>query len=257
MKTLHLFLILLLFVTAAFAQSKPKSPNEVIAGAVEALGGEAYLKAKTFSSKGQLSITQGARITSFQSFVDIIVYPDKERTDFKERGARTVQVNTGETGWLWDETFETLGPQSPVQVANFKRSMRVHYDYLLRGRWKGKAEIKYVGRRQAGVGRRNDVLRLDFEDGFRVEYEISDKGIPEKSLYEYKTKDNVELKEELRFARFLDIDGIRFPHVVDNYRNGKRVYRINYEEVYFNRRVNPKIFVMPKEGKKIKKLKVK
>lgn len=248
---------MILFSVTVAAQVKPKEPEEVVKNAVAALGGEAYLNATTLSSKGRLSITQGSRITSFQSFIDIIVYPDRERTDFKERGARTVQVNSGDTGWLWDETFGTFGMQSDLQIRNFKRSMRTHYDFLLRGRWKGKAELKYMGQRQASVGRRNDVLRLEFEDGFIVEYEISDKGLPKKSIYEYKSKDDITLKEELRFERFLDSDGIKFPNVVDSYRNGKRIFRINYEAVYFNRRVDPKIFVKPAEAKKIKKLKLK
>ena len=257
MKLFNFLLVFSLLVSVAFGQSATKDPEQVIKMAINSLGGDTYLKASSVSSKGSLSITDGARISSFQTFVDVIVYPNKERTDFKERGSRTVQVNVGETGWLWDETFETFGPQSELQIQNFKRSMRTHYDFLLKGRWKGEAELSWVGRRPSGVGQRNNVLKLEFNDGFVVEYEISDKGLPQKSIYEYRSKDDVTLKEELRFARFLDIDGIKFPHVLDSYRNGKRIFRVNYEDVKFNRRIDPKIFVQPAEAKKIKKLKIK
>ena len=35
-------------------------------------------------------------------FLDYIVYPDRERTEFSGAGIKSIQTNVGETGWLYD-----------------------------------------------------------------------------------------------------------------------------------------------------------
>ena len=81
--------------------------------------------------------------------LDLIVFPDKERTEFKESGSRTTQVNNGSTGWIYDGAQERLKDMTEVQVADFKRGIRTSLDNLLRGGWKGDADLTFVGRRPA------------------------------------------------------------------------------------------------------------
>ncbi len=231
--------------------------EKVIAVAVSKLGGAKYRDAKTLSSRGKLSMIANQRIDSFQSFVDVVIYPDKERTDFEQRGAKTVQVNVGDEGWIYDEQFELFGPQTEKQIENFKRSLKTHYDFLLREQWKGNAEISYRGRRRASLGKRNDVVRLEFDDGFWVEYEFADTGLPMKTVYPSKNPEGIEILEENRYAQYILTDGgILFPFIVDHFVEGKRAYRVNYVEARFNNRVSDSIFVKPAKPKKIKKLKI-
>ncbi|NNE67486.1 MAG: hypothetical protein HKN33_13050 [Pyrinomonadaceae bacterium] len=262
MRFLFAGLLLTVFCSATlFAQGLDSEDmekvNAVVAKALQKLGGEKYKGVSTLSSSGKLSILEGNKISSFQSFVDIIVYPDKERTDFAERGSRTVQVNTGNTGWIYDELFENFGAQTEKQLENFKRGRRAHYDFLLRGNWREEAKATYEGRRVASLGKRNDVVRLTFEDEFWVEYEFSDNGLPSKTVYPSVNSDGVEIKEENRYAQFILRGGILFPFIVDHFTDGKHSYRVNYVKVQFNRPVKDSIFVKPSSPKKIKKLKVK
>ncbi len=259
-KILFTVALAVLFTTLAFGQidggREKADPEAIVKKAVEKLGGPAYENATSLSSEGKLSITQDQKIMSFQSFVDIVVFPDKERTDFSEGGTDTIQVNTGDEGWLYEELYSRFGPQTEAQVANFKRSLKTHYDYLLRGHWRGNAELTFVERRPASLGKRNNVLRLEFEDGFWVEYEFGDDGYPAKTVYTTKDARGESVKEENRYAQFIFTDGIYFPFIVDHFVEGKRSYRVNYTEVRFNKRIDDSIFEKPADPKKIKKMKI-
>lgn len=257
------FLFLSIISSNTFAQNnfdetasadKAKKAKAVMDKAVEKLGGESYLNVKTLVGKGRFSLLKDGRIASFQSFSDIIVYSDnKERTDFDEKGSKTVQVNTGETGWIYEEFLEKFGDQNDKQVENFKQSMRTHYDYLLRGKWKDEAELSYVGRRPSTLGKRNDVLKLTFEEGFQVEYEFDDEGLPMKTVYLLMTADNQAINEENRYARFISYQGILMPSIIDHFTNGSHIFRVAYETIEFNRTIPNEIFVKPDNPKKLKK----
>ncbi|MEZ5307464.1 MAG: hypothetical protein R2684_09995 [Pyrinomonadaceae bacterium] len=252
-------LALAAFSTVLIAQipeTEAPDPEGIIKKAVAKLGGEKYLAVRSVSSEGKLSIREAERITSFQSFTDVLIYPDRERTDFVERGNRTVQVNTGKEGWFFNELFKTFGPQSDKQLESFGLSLKTHYDYLLRGAWKGNAELKYAGRRQSTIGKRNDVLRLEFPDELWIEYEFSDESLPMKVVYPTKNADGIEIKEEYRYAQFILTDGVLFPFAVDHFTDGAMSFRVNYIEVKFNRSISDDIFKKPEDPKKIKKLKI-
>src|SRR5580765_2467354 len=135
----------------------------IIAKAVQNLGGDRYLQIKTQVGHGKFSVIKDGAVVSFQTFVDALVFPDRERTDFRGAGSRTIQVNTGSTGWVFDGDQELIKVQNEGQIANFKQGIRTSLDNLLRGNWKGEAELTYLGKRPATLGKRNDVVRLTYK----------------------------------------------------------------------------------------------
>jgi hypothetical protein len=228
--------------------------NLIITKAIQTLGGEKYLQIKTQVGRGTFSVLRDGGLASYQSFVDVLVYPDKERTDFKGRGSRAVQVNTGSTGWVYDGDQDLIKVQNEKQIADFKQSIRTSLDNLLRGHWKGDAELSYIGKRPATLGKRNDVVKLTYKDGFAVEFEFAaEDGLPQKALYKHTDAAGEEVKEEDRFAQFIDTGGVKTPLVIDRWTNGKQSSRINYETVEFNRTVPDSIFAKPPNPKDAKK----
>lgn len=230
-----------------------RKAKAVISRAVTKLGGAAYLGITTQIGRGTFTTLKGGRNASFQTFVDVIVYPDRERTDFKTGGIKTIQTNYGDRGWIFDEAVETLEDQTEAQIENFKRAMRINPDNFLRGVWADEAVVGYVGRRSAGVGRRNDVLRLTFADGFAVEFEFSDAGLPVKTVYRRTDARGREIKEVNRYAQFIDIQGIQTPFIIDHFTDGVQTSRINYESVEYNRPVPDSIFAKPADLKAARK----
>ena len=248
-------LLVLLSYNFTFAQtSKTDEKAEVVLKkAVEKLGGEKYLKVKSIVGRGRFSQLRDNAVISFQSFVDVIVYPDKERTEFKEGGVKTVQTNTGETGWIFDGSAETINVQTKEQIEGFRRGIRTSIDNLLRGYWRGKANLMYAGKRPASLGKRSEVVKLVFNDGFTVEFEFSDEYLPIKAIYKRTNADNEEIKEEDRYAQFVDVQGIKTPFIVDHFSNNAQTSRVNYESIEFNKSVPDSIFSKPNSPKELKK----
>ena len=247
----------LFFCSFAFSQTTPKTDEKaeaIIKKAVEILGGDKYLQVKSQIGRGKYHIIREGTLLSYQTFVDVIVFPDSERTEFKFGGVKTVQTNSGNSGWVFDGAAQTINVQTEQQVEGFKRGLRTSLDQLLRGYWRGKAELVYVGKREAGLGKRNEVVKLTFEDGFIVEFEFAaTDGLPMKAMYKRLNPENEEVKEEDRYAQFVDIQGIQTPFIIDHFSGNAQTSRINYESIEFNKSVPSSIFAKPSNAKDVKK----
>ena len=256
-----LFISFLLLANGASSQNFNKPSTEtklakakaIMSRVVTNLGGNRYLQVKTSIGEGKFSLIKDGVNVSFQKFIDVIVLPNKERTDFTEQGSKTVQVNTGETGWIYQEHLESFRDQKANGINSFKNSLRSHYDYLLRRDWSGEATLSYEGKRRASLGKRNHVLKLTFKDGFEVEYEFSDDGMPMKTVYNRPNSENKPIKEETRYAQFINEQGILTPYVVDRFTGGKHSFRVNYESMRYNKQIPDEIFRKPSNTKKLRK----
>src|SRR5215217_7008791 len=152
-------------VTAQSATAENQA-DSIVQKAVQKLGGDKYKSVYSQIGRGNFSILKDGVNVSVQTFVDVIVFPDKERSEFKAAGVKSVQTNTGATGWVFDGDQELIKVQTEKQVANFQRGLRTSLDNLLRGYWRGDAELTYIGQRQGTLGKRNDAVKLAYKDGF-------------------------------------------------------------------------------------------
>jgi hypothetical protein len=231
----------------------------VIAHAIEALGGSAYLNVKTVVGRGFYTAFQDGASQLPARFLDYLSYPDRERTEFTSNGIRVVQSNSGETGWVYDGATKSFTDMKSGQIEDFKRSMRTSVENLLRGWWKKEgANLSYVGRREAGLARRNETLRLTYPDGFSIEYEFAVKeGMPAKVIYKRTrikadSDETEELSEEDRLAKPITIGGVTAPWVIDHYINGVQTSRINFESIEYNQPISDSVFAKPANIKSLK-----
>ncbi len=117
--------------------SRPAANDEraeqVVARALAAMGGDSYLAVRTVVGRGVL--TPFARGVSQLplSFTDYLVFPDKERTEFRGGGNRSIDTFTGQTGWGFDAAARSLKDKQPADVQSFQLSLRTSLDMLLRG----------------------------------------------------------------------------------------------------------------------------
>jgi hypothetical protein len=258
-------MILFLILSILFAQSPAPQPSideksqQIIDRAIETVGGQKYLGVQTVIGKGFYSTFKDGISQIPARFLDYIAYPDRERTEFTGSGIRTIKTNTGNTGWMFDGSVKKISDQTPQQVEDFKQAIRTSLEYLLRGYWKKDGgKITYVGRREAGVGKRNETIRLVFPDDWWIEYEFGARdGVPAKIIYKRERKDPdsgdmVWMTEEDQLFKWITIDGVTAPWVVDHFINGKQTSRINYESVQYNQRFADNLFTKPTDVKSIK-----
>lgn len=249
------------------AQSNPPSKTgnpdpkaeAIVAHAIDALGGGAYLNVKTVVGRGFYTAFQDGASQVPARFLDYLSYPDRERTEFTSNGIRVIQTNSGETGWVFDGATKTISDMKSGQIDDFKRSMRTSVENLLRGWWKKEnANLSYVGRREAGLARRNETVRLTYPDGFSIEYEFAAKeGLPAKVIYKRtRTKadsdETEELTEEDRLAKPITVGGVTAPWVIDHFINGVQTSRINFESIEYNQPIADSVFAKPANVKSVK-----
>lgn len=260
-------MILVLILSLVFTQTPAPAPvtsvdeksQQIIDRAIEAVGGEKYLNVQTVISKGFYTTFRDGMSQLPARFLDYIAYPDRERTEFTGAGIRTIQTNVGDTGWMFDGAVKKISDQTPAQVEDFKRAMKTGVEYLLRGFWKKEGgKITYAGRREAGLAKRNEAIRLTYPDGFWIEYEFGAKDfLPAKIVYKRNRKDPetgdmVETTEEDLLLKYITVDGISAPWVIDHFINGKQSTRINYEQIQYNQRFADNLFAKPENVKAIK-----
>jgi len=264
---LALLVATLSLVSTATAQSQPaasessidEKSQQIIDRAVQALGGSAYLNVKSVVGKGFYTAFNDGVTQLPSKFLDYIVYPDRERTEFTSLGIKTIQANNGNSGWVFDGAVKTIKDQSQTQVDDFKRSMRTSVENLLRGWWqKDGGKVVYVGRREAGLAKRNEAIRLVYPDGYWIEYEFGARdGLPAKIIYKRPKKnldsgDIEETSEEDQLLKFISIEGVTAPWVIDHFSNTKQTSRINYESVQYNQKFADNLFAKPENVKAIK-----
>jgi hypothetical protein len=239
---------------AATPPATDEKAEQIIKSAVEALGGSAYLNVRALIGRGLFTQYRDGQSGIPSTFIDYIVYPDRERTEFKGTEGKIIQTNTGDTGWLYDGAAKSIKDMTKAQVEDFKRSIRSSVDYLLRGEWrKDGAKLSYVGRREAGLAKRNEVVRVTYPDGYMVEFEFGAKDyLPMKILYKRKNADGEEIAEEDRLAQHIKLAGVTVPYVIDHYITGVQTSRINYQSVEFNSAIADTLFARPANVKAIK-----
>ena len=241
----------------AEGQPAPKTDEKaaaVVERAVEVMGGRAYLDVRAVVSHGYFTLLNEKTGGLPVAFRDYTVFPDRERTEFKGAGVKSVQVNTGETGWVYDAQAKKITDAKPDQVEDFRTAMRTSIDNILRGWWRSEgATLSYLGRREAGLARRNETVGLTYPDGFAVEFEFDAKeGLPAKAKYRKQNAEGELLEEEDRYAQFQTIGAVRIPFIVDHYRAGVQSSRVNYDAVEFNAQVPDSLFAKPADIKAIK-----
>ena len=240
------------------AESTAKAEQILVRG-IEVVGGSNYLNVKTVLGRGFYTAFLDGMSQLPSRFVDYIAFPDRERTEFFSSGIRTIQTNAGETGWFFDGATKSIADMKPEQIQDFKRGMRTSFENLLHGWWRKQgATLGYVGRREAGLAKRNEVVRLTYLDGFWIEYEFGAKdGMPSKMLYKRSKKkpdseEVVETSEEDRLARPITIAGVTAAWVVDHFVNGVQTSRINYESIEYNKPMADSLFTKPTNVKSLK-----
>ena len=262
---LKLVLAILIVSVCAQAQAEKPAPRpddkaeQIVQKAIQAVGGSSYLNARTVTGRGFITDYKDGVSGIPVRFVDYISYPDRERTEFSGGGQRTIQTNDKDKGWLFEGAAKVIKDQTPQQLEDFQFAMRTSVESLLHGWWRrSSAILSYAGRREAGLARRNEAVRLTYPDGFWIEYEFAaDSGLPAKVLFKRKQKkpdtdEMQEVSEEDRLLKPVTIEGIVTPFVIDHYRDGVHTSRINYESIEYNRPLADSLFAKPANLKAIK-----
>jgi len=244
--------------TAAVPQERddnddPAKAAALLRDAIAARGGDAFLKIRTVESRGQYTPFEKGLSGDPLPFVDYIAYPGRERTEFDKGDNKLVQCNSEIANWVYEAKQKMIRDQKDDQVKQFQQSSRYDLDNLLRTAFKQSGvNLVYLGRREAWRNTFSEAVRVDFTDGGTATLHFDTRSkLP--LMIEYKTVgEEGAVNNEVRFYRWVDFSGIKFPTIQDFFRNGKQNARVAFDTVSFNVSLADKLFAKPSNIKEVK-----
>jgi hypothetical protein len=263
MKMAGALLALLVFLgasqfTPAQEENDSAKAEALIREVIKTRGGDAYLKVQSVIGRGLYTAFEKGESGLPAEFVDYVVYPDRERTEFGKGDHKYIQTNSGDEGWIYEAAQKAIRPQTADQVKNFKQGLRQDLDHVLKDGWQQQGtKLIYVGRREVWKNTFSEAVRIVFADGLSLTLHIDPRAkLPMMIEYSslYKNEDGEERlgENQVRFFRWINYGGVQFPTIQDFYRNGKQTIRVNYDSVNLNAQVPEKLFVKPSNVKEVK-----
>jgi hypothetical protein len=250
--------ITLLISGFALAQAQSQTPagesdaraRELLEAATRALGGEKYLGVRSVIARGLYSrFNERGDLQAFVPFVDYIVYPDRERTEFGKGKDRFIQTNVGARGWIYDGESRNLRDQKEEEVAQFLRGLRRNIDTIMRGSWRTPGtRLRFLGERELWFRQRGVGVEISFPTG-------DDKPERVEVYFDPQTKLPVRVAyddQEDRFYLYQDFGGIKAALRIDHFKGEAQVARISIESIEFNAPIDPTLFDKPAGPHKIK-----
>ncbi|HKV38323.1 MAG TPA: hypothetical protein VJX67_03855 [Blastocatellia bacterium] len=260
LSVIRLFSLVLLMVSPIMGYPRqesdepdPAKAQTTIREAIAARGGEAYLNIHALIGRGEYTPFEKGASTIPQQFLDYIVYPAKERTEFGKGGQKFIQTNVDSTGWSYDGPAKLIKDQTEAQIKQNLQSNRYDLDNLLRKGWKAPdAKLTFLGRREVWTGTFSNAVKIDFSDGGTVTlfFDLHTK-LPLMTQFRIITDDGPRT-DQVRYYTWLDWDGVKFPKIQDSYREGVQTARIYYDDIKFNTDIPDKLFVKPASIKEVK-----
>jgi hypothetical protein len=247
--------LLFLFVPGSFSlaqsnQAQSDSPaRALLDAATPVMGGQKLLDIKTMIGRGKYTqFTEKGELALLEDFVDYIVYPDKERTEFGKGKKRYIQTNVGSAGWIYDGEQKAIREQTPEQVENFQRALRHNLDHLLRRSRQPDVKLRYLGEKEIWFRQRGRgvEIRLPVDGGKEEVVEL---------YIDPLTREPVKVafeNEEDRFFLYRESSGVNWPMRIDHYKAGVQTSRIAYNSIEFNQSVDPRLFEKPENPNKVK-----
>ena len=252
-----LMLVVVLIAPTASAQDgddkDPARAAALVRDAVKARGGDAFLSVRSVVTRGQYTGYEKGVSGNPASFVDYVVYPGRERTEFGKGDTKVIQTNSETTNWVYEAMQRMIRDQTDEQVKGFQQGLRYDLDNLLRTAANQKGvKLTYLGRREAWKNTFSEAIRVEFDDGGSAVLHFDSRSkLPLMIEYKAITAEGA-VNSESRYYRWVEFGGIQFPTLQDFYRDGKQSARVSYDTVTFNEAVPDKLFVKPGSIKEVK-----
>ena len=141
----------------------------------------------------------------------------------------------------------------PHRVERFHRPRDVSLVHVLRGGWqKEGVKVRFYGREEIRPGERADVVEIKLTEE-KVVLLMIDRytKLPMSLSYEKMEGRNLS-RREVRFFQYVAYGSVKFPNIVDFYRDGVQESRINYQNVLTDAPVPEELFTKPASVKLIK-----
>lgn len=213
-----------------FAQTMEESTaraRKLLDGAIQALGGQAYLNLRDSTCEGRVANYARGDLTGFGPFIDYVKLPDKDRTEYGKK-RNIIYVNNGQAGWELDQAG--VHDSTPETIARFQENLQRDLGNILRQRLNEEGmTLRYLGTEFVDL-HPADVVELNDKDGQVIRILLNQSThLPLKTIYDVRdpvTHERVEESE--RYGNYQDIQGVQTPFYLARERNRRKVFEVFY-----------------------------
>ncbi len=250
MRKLALFFALaLLLGSRPFVRGQDEERiTKLFKDAIQALGGEVYLKVVDIASEGNyFPIDRFGNTLGLARFNDYTRLPDKSRFELGsrrlERDVSVFDLQKNE-GWILQGQKPTRDA-TPEELADFKKAVKHNIEAIFRFRYQDpNNKLFYLGPSENNV--QQEMVRLiDPENDEVTIYFDRMSRLPAKLEYQSVDKRGVRLRVVQEFSQWHMIQGINTTMRIDTYENGRQVSQQFVEKIAYNGNLPDSTFAKP------------
>lgn len=246
------FLIVLCVAATLAVPSRGQDEEKarhLIEDAVQAMGGEAFLKVTDIVSSGNYFVfnREGAS-SGIIKFSDYTLLPDKSRFELGNRKKEleiTVFNLEKNQGWILEGQKETRDA-TPEEMDDFRKSVKHSLETLLRTRYRDPAnKLFYLGPGEGREATLEIVKLVDPENDEVTIYFDRISKLPVKTEYWSLNKKGVRQRHVQEYSQWHVIQGVNTPLRTDGYINGRRSFQSFILKISYNNKLTEAFFSKP------------
>lgn len=253
MNRLALTLVFVFFLGLSARSQDEEKIQKLFQDAIQAMGGDAYMKVTDIVSEGNLFyFNRDGDSSGLIKYNDYTRFPDKSRFEVGNRKKlRDVTVFNLEKneGWILEGQKETRAATAE-EMKSFKDAIKHSLDMILRFRYKDPDNrLFYLGPGDGADVRLEAVKILDPEnDEVTVHFDRAGK-LPAKIEYRTINRRGIALREVEEYSQWLLTQGINTPLRTDHYQNGFKSSQQFIVKITYNNSLPDSFFVKPEPPK--------
>jgi len=251
---------LLLVSLTAFAQTAAEQRGrKLIDQAVQALGGEKFLKMEDRVESGraysfyrdELSGLSLAKI--YTRYITVAQGKTGEQLGVRERQAfgkgEDNSVLFNENG-AWEITWRGAKELPKERFERYRDTTLRNILYLLRQRLHEPGMIFEARASDVFENQPVDIVDItDAQNSMVTVYFHQSTHLPIRQVYSRRNAETKDRDEEVTlFSRYREVNGVQWPHQMRRERNGEKVYEIFADSVAINKDLTDDNFVLPPQG---------
>jgi len=252
------------------AESRQDRGKRVIDEAVKALGGDNFLHMQNRIEFGRAYSFYREQINGLSIAKVYTRYLPavpgemrlEERDSFGKVDARSAELKESsaqlfKTDGAYEITFRGVRPLEDLRFANYKDSMLRNIFYILRQRLNEPGLTFYAQDPDFYEHRPVDIVDItDAANQTVTVYFDQTTKLPVKQVFRRRNPEYKDFDTETSiFAKYRDIDGIKWPQTVLRERNGEKVFEMYSDSVQMNKNLGENLFALPTGAKMLPKAK--
>ncbi|HEV3202300.1 MAG TPA: hypothetical protein VGZ73_30590 [Bryobacteraceae bacterium] len=252
------------------AETRQDRAKRVINEAVQALGGDAFLHMEDRVEHGRAYSFYREQLTglSVAKIYTRYLAPApgqlsvRERDSFGKVDARSHELSESnallftEEG-AWEITFRGVRPLDEQRYANYKDSMLRNIFYILRQRLGEPGTTLYSQDADFYEHRPVEIVDITDADNLTVTvYFDQSTKLPVRQTFRRRNPEYKDFDTEVSiFAKYKDINGVKWPQVIQRQRNGEKIFEMYSDAVEINQNLKDTLFALPVNAKMLPKAK--